>query len=124
MFTVFADLHFHLCSLGKPMGKSSLEEFICVAKSYVNSLCFLRSKTLVKTLCHSRPLSPFTPCRSLARNAAQPPRAALRAAAAERNTATAPQTAMAHFGTAEQEEKVDASMLRSMGFPEADVREA
>ena len=37
---------------------------------------------------------------------------------------TAPQTAMAHFGTAEQEEKVDASMLRSMGFPEADVREA
>jgi len=31
---------------------------------------------------------------------------------------------MAHFGTAEQEEKVDASMLRSMGFPEADVREA
>jgi hypothetical protein len=29
---------------------------------------------------------------------------------------------MAHFGTAEQEEKVDASMLRSWGFPEADVR--
>ena len=36
----------------------------------------------------------------------------------------APRQTMAHFGTAEQEEKVDASMLRSMGFPEADVREA
>ncbi len=43
---------------------------------------------------------------------------------AHRRTRRTQTDTMAHFGTAEQEEKVDASMLRSMGFPEADVREA